>query len=155
MLSLKSRWALKDALLIVSFEEASLSAKRYKILICAVNALVDATPTSWPHLVKIPQFVSLDTELPGTLQRPTVIAPCSLAYFIAARVSAVSPDCEIAITTLLLSTKVLLYLNSEAYSTWTGIFANLSIKFLPISPACHEVPQAVINILSACLIWAQ
>ena len=77
--------------------------------------MVDATPTSWPHLEKTPQFVSLDTELPGTLQIPTVIAPCSLAFFIAARVSAVSPDCEIAITTLLLSIKVLLYRNSEAY----------------------------------------
>ena len=117
--------------------------------------MVDATPTSWPHLEKTPQFVSLDTELPGTLQIPTVIAPCSLAFFIAARVSAVSPDCEIAITTLLLSIKVLLYRNSEAYSTWTGIFENLSIKFLPIKPACHDVPHAVIYILSASLIWGQ
>ena len=57
-----------------------------------MKALVEATPTSWPHLVNIPQFVSLETELPGTLHIPTVIAPALFALSIAARVSAVSPD---------------------------------------------------------------
>ena len=54
----------------------------------------------------MPQSVSLPTELPGTLHRPIVTAPSLLAFLIAASVSAVSPDYEIAITTVLLSTNV-------------------------------------------------
>ena len=36
-----------------------------------------------------------------------------------------------------------LYLNSEAYSTSTGILAKSSNKYSPINPACHDVPHAV------------
>ena len=89
-------------------------------------------------------MVSLETELPATLHIPIVSAPWLFAFLIAANVSAVSPDWEIAMTIVLSSIKAWLYLNSEAYSTWTGILANRSIKFFPISPACHDVPHAVI-----------
>ena len=60
---------------------------------------MDATPTSWPHLVKTPHSVSLETELPAMLHIPIVSAPWLFAFLIAANVSAVSPDREIAITT--------------------------------------------------------
>ena len=88
-----------------------------------------------------PALVSLDIEEPTTLQTPKTKAPFSLANFIAAKVSAVSPDCEIAITTSLLEIIGFLYLNSEAYSTSTGILANSSITYSATNPACHEVPQ--------------
>ena len=48
-----------------------------------------------------------------------------------------------------------LYLNSEAYSTSTGILANSSIRYSPIKPACQEVPQAMMMILSALLILSK
>ena len=41
------------------------------------------------------------------------------------------------------------YLNSLAYSTSTLIRARSSIKYSPTNPACHDVPQATIKILSA------
>lgn len=33
-------------------------------------------------------------------------------------------------------------LNSEAYSTSTGILHRLSIRYSPTRPACQDVPQA-------------
>jgi hypothetical protein len=63
-----------------------------------VNALVDATPISGPACVYVPALEALAIEEPTTLQIPYTKAPFSLASFIAASVSAVSPDCEIAIT---------------------------------------------------------
>ena len=41
------------------------------------------------------------------------------------------------------------YLNSDAYSTSTGILANVSNRYSPTRPACHEVPHATIIILFA------
>ena len=38
-----------------------------------------------------------------------------------------------------------LYLNSDAYSTSTGIRARSSIKYSATKPACQEVPQATIR----------
>ena len=70
---------------------------------CAVKAFVEATPISGPVCVKIPASVSLDIVLPTTLQIPSVIAPSSFAFLIAANVSAVSPDWLIAIIIVLLS----------------------------------------------------
>jgi len=35
------------------------------------------------------------------------------------------------------------YLNSEAYSTSTGILAKSSNKYSPTKPACHDVPQPI------------
>jgi len=63
---------------------------------------------------------------PTTLQTPNTNAPLDFASFIAARVSAVSPDWEIAITTSFSVITGFLYLNSDAYSTSTGILANSS-----------------------------
>ena len=64
--------------------------------------------------------------LPTTFTIPKVSAPSSFALRIAANVSAVSPDWLTPITRDLLLTAVSLYLNSEAYSTLTGIFNNSS-----------------------------
>ncbi len=86
---------------------------------------------------------------PTTLQTPKMIAPFDFANSIAARVSAVSPDCEIAITTSPSRMMGFLYLNSDAYSTSTGIRQNSSIMYSATKPACHDVPQATIIILSA------
>ena len=68
------------------------------------------------------------------------------ASSIAAKVSAVSPDCDIAIITSSLLIIGFLYLNSEAYSTSTGILVKSSKIYSPINPACQEVPQAIIII---------
>jgi len=83
---------------------------------------------------------------PTTLQTPNTKAPLDFANFTAASVSAVSPDCEIAITISFLFMIGFLYLNSEAYSTSTGIRAKSSNKYSATNPACHEVPQATITI---------
>ena len=87
------------------------------------------------------------------MQIPKVSAPFSLAISNAAKVSAVSPDCEIAITMSFLVIIGFLYLNSEAYSTSTFIRAKSSIRYSPINPACQDVPQAIIINLSAFIIF--
>jgi hypothetical protein len=61
--------------------------------------------------------VVLGIEEPTTLQTPKIVAFRDLANSIAARVSAVSPDWEMAITKSLSLMTGFLYLNSEAYST--------------------------------------
>ena len=81
-------------------------------------------------------------------QMPKMVAPRSFAISMAAIVSAVSPDCEMAITTSFSVIIGFLYLNSEAYSTSTGILAYSSIRYSPTRPACQEVPQATIMIRS-------
>ena len=86
---------------------------------------------------------------PTTLQIPKTNAPLDFANFIAARVSAVSPDCEIAITISLSLIIGLRYLNSEAYSTSTGILVKSSKRYSATKPACQDVPHATIIILSA------
>ncbi len=65
----------------------------------------------------------------------------------AARVSAVSPLWLITSITVPSSRTGSRYLNSLAYSTSTGILARFSITYLPMSPECQDVPQAVITIL--------
>ena len=103
-----------------------------------------------------PVCVTRGIDDPTALQIPYTKAPFSRASSMAANVSAVSPDCEMAITTSLGLITELRYLNSEAYSTSTGILQNVSIKYLPINPLCHEVPQASITIRlalsSVCLL---
>ena len=99
--------------------------------------------------MNIPASVSLAIVLPTTLQIPNVNAPASFDFFIAANVSAVSPDWLTAIKIVFASIIALRYLNSDAYSTCTGTLAYSSIKCFPIKPACHDVPQAVIYILDA------
>ena len=78
---------------------------------------------------------SLETVLPTTLVRATIVAPICLQFLRAAKVSAVSPDWLTTITKDLSVTSGFLYLNSDAISTSTGILANDSIKFFPTRPA--------------------
>ena len=114
-----------------------------------VNAFVDATPISGPAWVYVPPEVVLVIEDPTTLQIPKVRAPFSFANSKAAKVSAVSPDWDIAITMSFFVKIGFLYLNSEAYSTSTFILERSSIRYSPIKPECHEVPHAIIIIRSA------
>ena len=51
------------------------------------------------HVYKLLHLISLAIDEPTTLQTPKTNAPFDFANLIAAKVSAVSPDCEIAITT--------------------------------------------------------
>ena len=74
------------------FLRPSFKANIIKMVNCAVKAFVEATPISGPVCVKIPASVSLEMVLPTTLQIPSVRAPSSFAFLIAANVSAVSPD---------------------------------------------------------------
>ena len=141
--------ALSSGLEISPFLEAIFNAINVKTVICVVKAFVDATPISGPACVYAPAFVSLAIEDPTTLQTPKTKAPFDFASFIAAKVSAVSPDCEIAIITSFEVIIGFLYLNSDAYSTSTGIRALSSIRYSPTKPACQEVPQAIIIIRSA------
>ena len=90
------------------------SASMNSTITWAVNALVDATPTSGPAWVYMPQSVSRAIVEPTTLQMPITIAPFSLASLSAASVSAVSPDWEITTTTSSEETIGLRYLNSDA-----------------------------------------
>ena len=72
-----------------------------------------------------------------------------MAIFIAASVSAVSPDCEIGIMISPLLITGFLYLNSDAYSTSTGILSNSSKKYSPKRLECQEVPHEIKIILLA------
>src|SRR5690606_15068562 len=92
--------------------------------IWVVNALVDATAISGPAGGYAPASVSLAIDEPTTLQSRNTKAPFSFASLIAAKVSAVSPDCGMEITTSSALMIGFLYRNSEAYSTSTGIRAN-------------------------------
>ena len=72
----------------------SASASITIATIWQVYALVDATPIAAPALMWTPQSVPREMALPTVLTIPRQSAPRSLAYCIALRVSAVSPDCE-------------------------------------------------------------
>ena len=96
-----------------------------------------------------PESDSLAIDEPTTLHIPYIKAPLDLANLIAARVSAVSPDWDIAIIISSLLTTGSLYLNSEAYSTSTEILAIFSNIYSAIKAECHDVPQAIIVILFA------
>ena len=88
------RYSLEE---IIPLDLASLTAIRYKTVIWVVKAFVEATPISGPAWVYDPALTSLLIEEPTTLHIPYKKAPSFLASFIAANVTAVSPDCEIAI----------------------------------------------------------
>ena len=103
--------------------------------ICVVNAFVDATPISGPAWVKITPSASRASVLPRTLQIERVYAPFFFASFIAAIVSAVSPDCETSMSKSFLERIGSLYLNSEAISVSTGILRFDSKICLPIIQA--------------------
>ena len=71
---------------------------------------------------------------PTVLTKPKVLQPASFACAMAASVSAVSPDCEIAITMSLPGRRIgLRYRNSDAYSTSTGTRQRSSMRY---SPTC-------------------
>ena len=85
---------------------------------------------------------------------PSVLAPFFFARRRAARVSAVSPDWDIAMKRSSLPIIGSLYLNSEATSTVTGIPACLSMMYFPARAACHAVPHATMNMFFALFISA-
>ena len=85
---------------------------------------------------------SLAIDEPTTFVTAKIFAPLLLDSLRAANVSAVSPDWEIKITRVFSSINGSLYLNSDAISVITGIFANFSIATLPTSPAWNAVPHA-------------
>ena len=72
---------------------------------------------------------------PTTFVMDRILAPFLFASLSAASVSAVSPDWLTSISRVLSSTKGSEYLNSDAMSVSTGIFASFSIASLPIFPA--------------------
>ena len=63
-----------------------------RVVTCAVNALVDATPISCPQCVYEPELVLRGIDDPTTLHTPYTKAPALRANSIAASESAVSPD---------------------------------------------------------------
>ena len=67
--------------------------------------MVEATAISCPASVYMTSSVILAIELSFTLTMLKVWQPCFFAFFIHARVSAVSPDWDMAITNVLLSVK--------------------------------------------------
>ncbi|MPN50000.1 hypothetical protein SDC9_197625 [bioreactor metagenome] len=83
----------------VCFSLPKLRASMVSTVSCPVKALVEATPISGPTCMYVPVSVVLAMEEPTALTIPKIKAPLSLARLIAAKVSAVSPDWEMAITT--------------------------------------------------------
>src|SRR3989338_9188106 len=126
------------------FRLAINSVNKYKTTNWVVNAFVEATPISGPAYVYKTESDSRSIELPFTFTIDKTFALFLFASLIAANVSAVSPDWEIAMTRVFLLIIGCLYLNSEAYSTSTGIFASSSSINSPAKAECHEVPQATI-----------
>mmetsp|Transcript_27123 Transcript_27123/g.56364 ORF Transcript_27123/g.56364 Transcript_27123/m.56364 type:complete len:293 (-) Transcript_27123:360-1238(-) len=90
----------------------------------------------------MPPSVSRAMVEPTVLQIPMHSTPWDLAWRRAARVSAVSPDCEMTMTMSSSGRSTTLrYRNSEAYSTSTGTLQRASRTYSPTRPACHDVPQ--------------
>ena len=87
------------SLFIVPFSLAKAKANMESTVTCPVKAFVDATPISGPTWMYDPVSVARGMLEPMALHIPYINAPFSFASFIAARVSAVSPLCERAITT--------------------------------------------------------
>ena len=77
---------------------ASFRANRYIAATCATNVLVAATPISRPARVNSTPSESRVAWLPWMFVMASTVAPRSRASRMAARVSAVSPDCEMPIT---------------------------------------------------------
>ena len=108
-----------------------------------MNAFVEATPISGPAKVNIFSSDNLEILLSKTLTIEIVFSPFFLASSRPARVSRVSPDCEINITTSSSVLSNFLYLYSEAISTLTLMLANSSNQNLAILHAKADVPQAI------------
>ena len=69
-------------------------------MICATNAFVEATATSGPACVYSTASDSRGIDAPCVLQIASTLDPCSRAWRNAMSVSIVSPDCEIATTSV-------------------------------------------------------
>ncbi len=85
---------------------------------------------------------------PLVLQIASTLDPCSRACRSAIRVSMVSPDWEMAITSDRPSRIGSRYRNSLASSTSQGIRVQCSMAYLAIRPAWKAVPQATMTTLS-------
>ena len=107
-----------------------------------------ATPISGPARVYRTASASRGIWLPLVLQMASTLAFWVLACWTASKVSAVSPDCEMAITSVWLSKTGSRYLNSLASSTSTGNRVQCSIAYLASSPEWNAVPQATMKTLS-------
>ena len=127
---------------MVLFAWAIINAIIVNTHICPVNAFVDATPISGPTCKYTPASVSLAMVLPTTLTKPRVSTFCRFASRTAASVSAVSPLCDMTITTSSSKRIGSRYLNSLAYSTSTGVRHKVSKRYSPTRALCHEVPHA-------------
>ena len=108
----------------------SASARRTMATIWQVYALVDATPISAPALMWTPQSVLREMAEPTVLTMPTQRAPRSLAYCIALRVSAVSPDWEMKTQVSSLKKGHWRSRTSEASSRVTGSSVSSSMSCL-------------------------
>ena len=101
-----------------------------------MKAFVEATPISGPAFVKKTKSDSLANELEGTLHIPKRAKyPKSFANLKQAKVSAVSPDCEMVKNKVFGATTLFLYLNSLATSTLQGRPARPSNQYLATVPA--------------------
>ena len=85
---------------------------------------------------------------PCVFTMASVVLPCSCPCRTAMRVSIVSPDWEMATTSVRSSTTGSRYRNSCASSTSTGIRHQCSMAYLATWPAYAAVPQATTTILS-------
>ncbi len=80
---------------------ASVAARASRAASCAVNALVEATPISGPARVRNLSCEPRTSADSGTLQMASENGwPSLRAWLRAAIVSAVSPDCEITMTSV-------------------------------------------------------
>mmetsp|Transcript_13984 Transcript_13984/g.33829 ORF Transcript_13984/g.33829 Transcript_13984/m.33829 type:complete len:220 (-) Transcript_13984:1095-1754(-) len=106
-----------------------------------VYALVDATPISAPALMCTPQSVPRLMADPTVLTMPTHSAPRSLAYCIALRVSAVSPDWLMKMQVSSRKKGHCRSSTSEASSRVTGSSVSSSISCRTAIAEWYDVPH--------------
>ena len=102
---------------------------KYKTNICPKNAFVEATPTSGPQCIGKTKSASLAIELSTTFTIAHVLTLFLLHKSKAAKVSAVSPDCDTNIYKESFLNLIFLYLNSDAISTLTSKFVFCSNQY--------------------------
>src|SRR5659263_741926 len=96
-------------------------ARRYRAISWEVKVFVAATPISGPALVYKIFSTSRESVVPTTFVMARVCHPYVFASFNAAIVSAVSPDCDIAITSVDSESTGFAYRNSELISTSVSV----------------------------------
>ena len=107
-----------------------------------------ATAISGPAPVYITASDPRAIAEPTTFIRPKDGIPFLCASRSAWRVSDVSPDCDIGISSVRPAVTGGEYRYSDASSTVTGMPASRSVSIRPISPACMAEPHPVITMLS-------